>query len=186
MIPGSVGPPNRAADQFEGGADGSFVLVLNDQGPWSSRYTPSSGWEEPRLLATSDGDAPYASSLSMNSKGAALVSYSAYQQAAYTRLREPGGGEWGPEELLGKNGNSPACALGDDGSAVAIWVGDFATPDEALSASRRDRDAKWGAPVKLTSSPGTMFVAIGLDGRGDALAVWMDLDGNLFASRSAR
>lgn len=117
--------------------------------------------------------------LASNHTGGVLaVAYEAYDGTAHLfAFTYSLAGGWGGRTELNDTGENlwmdPACALGDDGSAVAAWV--YQTgPNATIWARSYKPGVGWDGPTKLGGTPDAFGVqaAIGSDGR--AMVVWTD------------
>ncbi|MEQ1517854.1 MAG: hypothetical protein ABL931_15345, partial [Usitatibacteraceae bacterium] len=159
---------------------------------FTSRFTPSTGWEiATPLLANGDDeldlrgtdDPQY--SIAMNAAGEAIAVWSQYDRAAETlsiwsRRYSPTSG-WGSAARLSAADaffrHQPNVAIDANGNAFAVWmVGDDTGPQ--IETSRFVVGSGWSAVTilpRLAGDPGLapyQQVQLAMDKSGQAIAVW--------------
>jgi hypothetical protein len=92
----------------------------------------------------------------------------------------PAGGTWQAPITLsaaGQNAVAPQIGVDAQGNAVAVWTR-FNGTNDIVQAAARPAGGAWQAPVDL-SAAGQNAVApqVGVDGQGDAVAVWIRSNG---------
>jgi hypothetical protein len=93
----------------------------------------------------------------------------------------PADGSWGASAKVndgdpGTTWEGVDIAVDPGGNAYAVW-GDLRDDGSGVYSSCKPAGGSWGSNVKVSDDPGTGYQglpAIGLDGSGDAYAVWMD------------
>jgi len=109
--------------------------------------------------------------IAVNTSGGQVAAW--YDQAAdgtqFVHVRTSTNGQaWSAVTTLG-GGVSPAVTLAPDGRAVAVWEG-LPPITGTIRASVRPPGGSWSAAVTLSSDAGQPLV--GVDGQGNAIAVW--------------
>jgi hypothetical protein len=123
-------------------------------------------------------------SVAVNASGAQAAAW--YDQAAdgtqFVHVRTSANGQtWSAATTLG-GGVSPAVALAPDGRAVAVWEG-LPPITGTIQASVRPPNGSWSTPVTVSTDAGPPL--IGVDARGNAIAVWAASSGIETASLAA-
>jgi len=162
---------------------------------WRARRAALAGgdWRlDPPLDLTSAGvvtspDAPAEPALAVDRHGDAAVIWPAATAGAdqertmpvVVALRPGDGTGWSAATRLSAAGQQAALALGDDGTAAAVWL-----EDGAVTTAVRDHDeADWSRPEVLqpaqTGAPpgtGPAFPTVALNDEGYAMAAWGQRD----------
>ena len=137
---------------------GSLAAAL----PQPARAT--TGWSAPATVGYR--------AQSINSSGAAVTAWSTQTpQNTFAVLvsNSADGVTWTPAATLGQ-GVEPAVALAPDGYAVAVWQALSGPTSLGIMASVRDPGGNWSAPTSVSTAGEQPQV--GVDGTGDAIAVW--------------
>jgi len=163
---------------------------------WSNRFEPGEGWGTAVQIQDASTYA-LAPKVSMDARGNAIVVW--HQQNAAlditniygTRYSKQDG--WAAPRLLqadaAMQGTYPQVAMTDGGDAMIAWgqtdQTTFASNIASLRYSARDG---WSAPDNVPGTDGAGVAALGVDGRGNAIAAWVRMDpstfqDNVFASR---
>jgi hypothetical protein len=135
---------------------------------WAAR-----SWSAPIQLSTPipPTDVVGGPAIAVNASGAQVAAW--YDQASdgtqFVHVRTSTNGQaWSAATTLG-GGVSPAVALAPDGRAVAVWEG-LPPITGTIQASVRPPGGAWTTPVTVSSDAGPPL--IGVDGKGNAIAVW--------------
>ena len=112
--------------------------------------------------------------------------YGLRSSSAKRALAEPGprpvtDAPWGAnvqasDDTSGVSQSSPAIAVDGSGNAYAVWE-DWRNRNDDIYFSYRPAGGDWGPNLKVNDDPGTSSQwnpAIGVDGSGNAYAVWED------------
>ncbi len=138
-----------------------------------------------RVAESISGDGyPDHFSLAVNDAGIALVAWTeGAESALWVNHYVPGSG-WGTAERLESGGlgsTTPEVAVAPNGTAVLVWQ-DTAIPGE-IRANHYTPNGGWGTAVRIspeTASSGSQGSAyaphVGMDGNGNAIAAWQQLD----------
>ncbi|HEX7843168.1 MAG TPA: hypothetical protein VF469_37110 [Kofleriaceae bacterium] len=123
--------------------------------------------------------------VAVNAAGAEVAAWD--DQAAdgtqFVHVRTSADGvHFSPPTTLG-HGVEPAVALAPDGRAVAVWIGLSTSISGTLQASVRPPGRAWSTPVQV--SPDAGLPHLGIDGAGNAIAVWASPGGVKTASLPA-
>jgi len=163
---------------------------------WSNRFQPGKGWGKSVQIqdASTYALAPKAA---IDAQGNAVVVW--HQQNAAlditnvygTRYSKQDG--WAAARLLqadaAMQGTDPQVAMADDGDAMIAWgQTDRTTFLSNIASLRYSARGGWSAPDNVPGTDGAGVVALGIDGRGNAIAAWTRMDpstsqDNVFASR---
>jgi PKD domain len=83
-------------------------------------------------------------------------------------------GSWeAPVELMRPGvGSGPRVAVNNRGDAVAVWRHDIGAPRVLQAAYRPGTSRQWQAPIDLSEAGAIAGQEVGLDGAGNAVAVW--------------
>jgi hypothetical protein len=101
-----------------------------------------------------------------------------------------GGGSWqAPINLsgTGQNASDPQVTVNAQGNAVAVWTRSNGSND-IVQAAARSAAGSWQAPVNLSAAgQNASDPQVGVDGQGDAVAVWTRSNGtNTVVQAAAR
>jgi len=163
---------------------------------WASRFMPGKGWSKPTQL---EGEAtnPNYAVVAMDERGNAIAAWNQTNVAldvsnVYAKRYAAGAG-WGDSRLLqdGTAANSiiPQLAMNEHGDALVAWTRfDPATYVTTVEANRYQRGEGWSGQETVVGSEAGGNPLVGLDGRGNAVALWSRMDPttsqtNVFASR---
>ncbi len=133
--------------------------------PWSTPVQPPVG-----CRSTPSGNP----SLALNAAGAWVIA--AYAQTgsgleafSVSACTSNDGVNWSGPITVGL-GTSPAIAIAPDGRAVVVWQGGPATAPNIQASIRPASGGSWSVPVVVSTIAGHPL--IGMDGGGNAIAVW--------------
>jgi len=170
---------------------------LTDSGTsiWANRLVAGVGWDNAEIIDTA---APYTGEtrVGMDSDGSAIAVWSQADGTAVSirsnRYTLDSG--WGEAEPISSAADAmwePALAVGSAGDAVAVWTQLEDTGAIAVWSNRYLPGVGWLGPEFVdVASPGTSGnVAVGVDGKGNAIAVWShsnDVPFKLWANHSSR
>lgn len=148
-----------------------------------STRSPAGRWSAPRSLSP-PRDAALNPKVALNDAGAAVVIWHGTPTGSVPVVLEaairPAGARFGRARQIGGEVSGAArVAIGISGEAVAIW-----SNRDALFASARPPGGVFGKVQALSTSG--FGSAIGVDGRGNALAVWTRSDGTTLFLHAAR
>lgn len=145
--------------------------------------TADGTWKAARLLETSNAGHAYATQISMNANGSAVV---VWQQDDGARSniwssRFVPGSDWTPAELIENSVNSgeaPDVAVDAEGNAIAVWAQFDGL--RRIWSNRYTPGAGWGAAQTLQPAGivlgNSLFPHVAVDGAGNAMAVWWAFD----------
>jgi hypothetical protein len=179
------------------------IFDINNPGPvnsslWASRFVPGKGWSKPMQL---EGEAtnPNYAVVTMDQHGNAIAAWNqtnvAHDVSNVYANRYVAGAGWGRSQLLqdnkDKKANSiiPQLAMNADGDALVAWTRfDPVTYVTTAEANRYQNGRGWSGQETIVGSEAGGNPLVGLDGRGNAMAVWTRMDPttyqtNVFASR---
>jgi hypothetical protein len=92
----------------------------------------------------------------------------------------PAAGAWqAPINLsaTGQNASDPQVAINAQGNAVAVWTR-FNGTNDVVQAAARSAAGAWQAPINLSAAgQNALAPQVGIDGQGDAVAVWIRSNG---------
>ncbi len=148
---------------------------------WANHYTRVGLWEEPVPIDTGNGGATDPQ-VAADAAGNGFAVWREDQNGGeiWTNRYVVGQG-WGTAELLQTGevtaAQNPAIAADREGNAVAIWFQrDRFSADVVVWANRYDAvDDRWGSAQSIdtmTSPSAGVVTAVGMDGAGDAIAIW--------------
>jgi hypothetical protein len=160
---------------------------------WANRYVAGTGWGDAELIETDDSDNALNPQVGVNGSGNAIAVW--YQSDGtwwniWSNSYVAGIG-WGDAELLETDNSghagSPQVGIDGSGNAVAVWYQDDGTWYN-IWANRYVAGTGWGdAELIETDDKGDAYgPQVGIDGSGNAIAVWWQSDGtryNIWANR---
>lgn len=177
-----------------GNGSGDVDLAMNARGQaliaWVesgsvrvSTRSPAGRWSPPSLLSP-PRDTALNPKVALNDAGAAVVIWRGTPTGSLPVVLEaairPAGGRFGRAHRIGGEvSGATRVAIGASGEAVAIW-----SNRDALFASARRPGGDFGRPQALSTSG--FGPAVGVDGAGNALAVWTRSDGTTLFLHAAR
>lgn len=163
---------------------------------WSNRFEPGKGWGIPVQIqdASTYALAPKAA---LDEQGNAIVVW--HQQNAALDITNVYGKRysrtdgWSATQLLQADatiqGYYPQVAMTEDGDAMIAWGQiNYTTYIFNVASARYSAKTGWLSPETLPGTEGASLPLVGIDGRGNAIAVWTRMDpstfqDNVFASR---
>ena len=148
---------------------------------YANRYTPVGGWGSAELIESSSGTASLPQ-IAIDDSGNAVAVWRQHNGSAYdiyaNRYTSTGG--WGAAELIESSSGTaslPQIATDGSGNALAVWM-QYDGSAHSIYVNRYTPVGGWGAAELIESSAGTASdPQIGIDGSGNALAVWSQLSG---------
>jgi hypothetical protein len=147
---------------------------------WSNRYEPGVGWGEAVRIEMRDDPNALGVQLAVSSAGDAIAVWFGYPFCIWANRFDPDTG-WGePIEIdTASTGELvfPQIAMDRDGNAIAIWAQTDGTRNNIWA--RRLVGSEWAPPVLVeTDNVGdAREPQLGIDARGNAVAVWFQYDG---------
>lgn len=157
---------------------------------YANRFVRGTGWETETLIETGAGEAG-APQVAMDGNGNAVALWHRRDGGVfniYANRYVPGEG-WGTETLIDTaEGDAylPQVAMDDGGNAVVVWQQRDGTI-WSIYANRYVPGAGWGTATLIEAGEGDAYSPrVGMDGGGNAIAVWWQRDGaawNVFANR---
>jgi hypothetical protein len=164
---------------------------------YANRYTPAEGWGTAQLIASSENGKALVPVLGVDSNGNVIAVWQdliGETPGIIARRYTPASG-WGTVQLIGTATIPVGLALDVDGSgnAMVVWYLNAGAGgrSEHIYANRYTPAGGWETEQliePLTGYTGTGYVTdarISVDGSGNAIAVWMQIDGPL-ANRTSR
>jgi PKD domain/PASTA domain len=180
LLTGGAFDPVPAFDRFgnatvvwSGFNSGSSYLVQT-----ATRPVASAEWLPPQDLSL-PGEAGQGAVIAIAPNGTAIAMWNRIPAPAMSVIQyatRPRGGLWGlPKDLTSPTGRSygPSLGIDDTSNAVATWTEVASPSDTHVTGARRNAAGVWG-PAQDVSSPATNnpFPQVGVDGAGNAVAVW--------------
>jgi hypothetical protein len=161
----------------------------------ANRYAVATGWGGVTNLSTEAVQNAAGADVAIDATGNAIV---VFEQSAGTTasvqgiqaVRYAAGTGWGTPALIEsatvaatRGGSGPQVAFDASGNATVVWY-QYSKP--GIYANRWSGAAGWGTPVAMTD-PGTVSydegVTLAIDKNGNAMAVWNQYGGVLYANR---
>ncbi|HEX6663061.1 MAG TPA: hypothetical protein VF025_05260 [Gaiellaceae bacterium] len=148
-----------------------------------SSRSPAGQWSAPRVLSVPPDDA-FGAHVALNDAGTAVVTWTGAPRGTgplvlEAAIRPARGGFGRARQIGGETSGGSRIAIGASGEAVAIW-----SNRDALYASARPPGGRFGKPQSL--AVGGFGPAIGIDGHGNAIAVWTRSNGTTLFLHAAR
>lgn len=186
---------------FDASGDAIAVWVQYDNSRnnvWANRYTPASGWGSPVMLTdVSAANAASSPSLGVDGAGNAVVTWGQENAAVnsnhfdiYASRYTAATGSWSAPAMVSNGVNSAygsKVAVNTAGAMALIWVqmeddGSTSNGPADVWGVTGSSTAGWGAPVKVSSVPGSQQevygqTAVAIDAAGDVLAAWVQANG---------
>lgn len=184
----SSGPSEASAPRIKYDSKGNALVVwASDQGMGARYYSRVDGWQNIESLPYYIADFDLATA--PDDSFCLVVSYVAGDSLNVAALRyQPGGGWSRPKTLQDDRslyGFQVSASFGADGTGFAAWVQcdrDITDPNSRkyVWASRYDVGTGWQPAERIgnVSAGDASYPEIGVDGDGNALVVWTQLDGN--------
>jgi len=160
---------------------------------YSNRYVVGTGWGSATLIETDDsGDADYPQ-VAVDGSGNAMAVWHQFDGARFSiwsnrYIVDTG---WGTAELVetddSGNAESPQVAVDDSGNAVVVWS-QWGSTYSSIWSNRYVVGTGWGtAELIETDDVGDAYLPqVGIDGSGNAIAVWHQFDSthsNIYSNR---
>jgi len=191
---------------ISGNGEGFVVWVQNSAGAgsrfdiWSNHYVPGVGWTGAELIEHQDVGPAYNPKVAADPFGNAVVVWaqSSTAMGVYPQhldgwaARYVSGSGWQAPQLIETgNGNAGDFGVACDasGNAMAVWTQiDDGTTTWSVWANRYVAGVGWGTAELIESDTATAWnvPVVGVDGSGNAIAVFQIFDGvrfNLWANR---
>lgn len=148
-------------------------------------YVKGTGWGIAQLLETDDG-AAHSPRVAFDGSGNAIVVWNQHglQGSLVYAKRYVAGTGWGTPVRIGNiaSGGNAQVAFDGSGNAVAVWM-EHEGGRYNIWANRYVAGAGWGTAVLIeTDNAGTTYdPQVAVDGRGNAVAVWMQDNATRYA-----
>ncbi|MEW5756446.1 MAG: hypothetical protein AB1810_09080 [Pseudomonadota bacterium] len=154
---------------------------------WANRFSVESGaWDAPQLIETSVGDA-YSPQIAVDGSGNAIAVWSQHDGSTYTDIWanrfSTASGVWGTAQLIDPGAGhaySPQIAVDGGGNAIAVWVQNDQNADVWTNRFSAVSGTWSGAQLIETGVGEADFIGgppqIAVDGSGNAIAVWVQID----------
>ncbi len=170
---------------------------------WASTITASlclafaayaaSGWTPPVALSTPIPPTDYVTSpvVAINSSGAQAAAWVNEDNDLLLQVAaQDAGGSWTPTQTQtppsGVNAATPSVAISPAGKAVAVWeVYILSSQAYAIQSSTRTAHGSWTAATSVTPPGNSTLPKVGMDGNGNAVAVWVQTTSNVGAIETA-
>lgn len=188
-VPQYLGQADYALSSPEVGVDaaGNGVATWLDRPPSDDsdivarRFTDGVGWSMTEAVESLAGDAS-AFEVAFDNMGRGLASWWQSEDSnhsLYASEFDPVSG-WSTAEPIGPDNGTPgylSLALSANGNAVAVWTQE--TPEsQHVYAAHKQPDGTWGDPRRIDSLEGIATrPTVAIDADGDAVAVWLQHDG---------
>jgi len=187
--PGDANNPQIAIDPA-----GNVMVTWNQRitspfrlDQWANRYTAGSGWGTPTLIESGafnvSGEPRIAVDAAGNVTAVWPQSLSATTGAEILANRFVPGSGWGSAILLGTVGAGaafePEIGLDTLGNAVVTWRQGMtpANAEHSVWTNRYTAGAGWSGPSVIETNPNhAIFPVVGVDGPGNAVALWVQTD----------
>jgi hypothetical protein len=150
---------------------------------WSNTYTRGSGWNTPVMIDSEDFGHAYFPEVAVNPSGRAIAvwrQYKAPSENIWTNMYTPGGG-WGSAELMETDdtgsAHNPKVDIDSSGNAIIIWTQNNGVSNNILTR-RYTELSGWSNIVQIDQvDPVSSYnPEVGMDERGNAIAVWKQND----------
>jgi hypothetical protein len=154
---------------------------------WANRYVANGGWQTASVIGSSDGGRPGSSSVAMDASGNAIAVWG--EQTHFWANSYSAGGGWSTATVLMDVGVIPPLyaqvVMDGSGNALAVWAQQSIPATTHIMATRYVAGSGWSAASSLDNpalgsvNPSAPLPEIALDANGNAIAVWLQKDGNL-------
>jgi hypothetical protein len=158
---------------------------------WSNRYERGVGWGVAMLMETNNvGDAQNPQ-VAMDGQGNAIALWQEHDGTRENIVAKGYlyGTGWGSNENLETGSGAainPHIALNDSGNAMAVWQ-QYDGTRYNIMANRHVAGSGWGGAALIETGTGAAeYPRIALDGQGNAMAVWRQVDGAYYRIRANR
>jgi hypothetical protein len=166
------------------------------QNIWSNRYVAGSGWGTPELIQTDTSKWAENPEVAVDDVGNAVAvwkqSETGFPSSEFTiwSNRYVAGSGWGTAELIGMvtglAADWPQVAVDVGGNAIAVWE-EFDGNNLNIYSGRYVAGTGWGTIEPIETANGVArFPQVAVDGGGNAVAVWTQLEGGSFSIWSNR
>jgi hypothetical protein len=156
---------------------GSSVFRSNREEVWATRFEVARGWQPPVQIASGQpGGVAHPAVAADGQGGAVAVWVDGNLTDVWANRYEPGAGWRGLARLDSGNGQPfvPAVAAGRDGAAFVVWVqGGAAGPPHRVWSNRFLPSTGWTNASILNTDEHADAPDVGVDDRGNAVAVWV-------------
>lgn len=187
---GNAGSPSIAMNE-----SGQAIAVWTQQNAadiissYARRYVPGSGWQGAEEIDSDPDDTTHGGSpvAAVNGSGIAVVVWAQLdaglaESRVESRFYTPGDGWSAPAAVsdTGEFSGSAQVKLDDQGRATALWANlETGSNLTDLVAARYEPGSGWSDPVSLEAQSGQsgFFSDLAVDNLGNALAVWLLIDG---------
>ncbi|MCC6997925.1 MAG: choice-of-anchor D domain-containing protein [Deltaproteobacteria bacterium] len=160
---------------------------------WANRYLVGSGWGTATMIETNDTGYAGNPQVAMDGGENAIVVWDQWdgtRSNIWTNRYSAANGTWLGAALLetenAGSANYPQIAMSLSGNAIAVWQQGDGTRDNIV-ANTYTHVAGWGTPVPIeTDNEPARDAQVGIDGSGEAVAVWRQSEGaraNVLANR---
>lgn len=161
---------------------GSDIIMASNRPAGGAPLDPRDGWTDPVPLSTS-GATAVEPQVGVDAHGDAVAAWlegSSGNHVVKVKERSRDTGAWGTATSLSTSGSSEMqLAVGDDGTAAAIWL---QAPANSIQAYVRPAGDQWPASPapELLASSLTVFVSalplprVAVDAAGNVFAVWRE------------
>ena len=153
---------------------------------WANRYSGTTlSWGTAEPIDSSSGTA-FIPQIAMDNAGNAIVVWQhsdGTEDAIWANRYNATTWSWGTAEQIttgGESVNSPQVAMNSAGNAILVWLQSDGTVDNLWSNRYNGTSSSWGTAEKIENSSGSAsYPQIVIDGGGNAIAVWLQLDGTV-------
>ena len=181
---------------FDGSGNAVVVWYQSDGtrlNIWSNRYVVGTGWGTAVLIETDNAGSALDPQVAVDGSGDAVAVWSQSDGTIYNiwSNRYVAGTGWGAAEMIETDNaggaGAPQVGVDPSGNAVAVWKQFDGTRDNIWS-NRYIPGTGWGSAVLIeTDNAGhASYPQVGVDGSGNAVAVWVQSDGvrsNIWSNR---
>jgi hypothetical protein len=155
---------------------GSAAFRTNREDLWAARYESGRGWQPPVQIASGLPGAAVQPALAADGRGNAHVVWLDGSLSGVWSNHYTAGAGWGaPRRLDGGSAQvlTPAVAAGPGGEAFAVWAqAPAGGPTYRVWSARFSAAAGWASAVVINADQHAQAPDVGVDGRGNAVAVW--------------
>jgi hypothetical protein len=155
----------------------------------SATRTAGGAWATPVDLSA-PGHSALRAQLAVDPQGDAVAIWQRHDGTHYVvqAAARPAGGVWQPPDDLSaaQNAADPQVAVDPRGNAVAVWNRDSTGGRHVVQGATRAADSDWQTPVDLSvSGRDATSAQVGVDPRGNAIALWQRHDGASYVVQGA-
>ena len=151
---------------------------------WSRHFDPAGGWTPVQPLSTPTGMVAVMS-VGLDVQGNAVAAWSQLDGSRFNIWGSRGNaaGTWGTPQLLenidelSRIDGNPRIAVAPQGDAVVVWQASGGTlANRGTWTNRYTAGSGWGTASQLVSVSGGSAPDIAMDGNGNAVMVWSQID----------